>query len=101
MGTGWIAERFVRALHAGTRQRVVAVASRDLDRARAFGAGRALGTYEELVAQGDIDVVYVATPHAAHRDCALLAIDAGKPVLVEKPLALDAAEAREIATAAR
>jgi predicted dehydrogenase len=57
--------------------------------------------YGRLVADPDVDVVYVATPNGLHREHALLAIDAGKPVLVEKPFALDAAEAREIAGAAR
>ena len=101
MGTGWIAERFVAALQSSTRQRVVAVASRDLERARAFGAGRPLGSYEALVDDPGVDAVYVATPHPAHRDCALLAIEAGKPVVVEKPLALDASAAQEIVAAAR
>jgi len=105
MGPGWIAERFVDALHAGTTQEVLGVASRDLRRAQAFadqrGVPRAYGSYDDLVADPDIDVVYVATPHPSHHACALLAIAAGKHVLVEKPLALNVIQADEIAAAAR
>jgi predicted dehydrogenase len=105
MGPGWIAERFARALHANTRQVVTAVGSRRLERSREFaarlGIPRAHGSYEALVADPEIDAVYIATPHTAHHACALLSIEAGKHTLVEKPLALDAIEGGEIAAAAR
>ena len=101
LGTGWIAERFTAALHRDTRQRVVAVGSRSVTSAKAFadrvGAQRAHGAYADLVADPEVDVVYVATPHNHHREHALLALAAGKHVLVEKPIALNAAEAQEIA----
>jgi predicted dehydrogenase len=101
LGTGWIAERFVRALQRSTRQRVVAVGSRERARSAEFaarhGLARGFGSYEELVADRGVDVVYVATPHNAHLPCARLALEAGKPVLVEKPLGVDAREARELA----
>ncbi len=101
LGTGWIAERFTAALHHDTRQRVVAVGSRTVTSAKEFadriGAQRAHGSYSDLVADPGVDVVYVATPHNHHRAHALLALDAGKHVLVEKPIALNAAEAQEIA----
>jgi predicted dehydrogenase len=100
LGTGWIAERFVGSLRRHTRQQLLAVGSRDADRARAFasrhGLPRAYGSYERLVADPDLDVVYVATPHPAHHPCAKLALDAGRHVLVEKPLALNAAQAADI-----
>lgn len=104
IGTGWIAERFVTALQTSTTQQVIAVASRGLDRATAF-AGRlgiavAFGSYQELVDSDAVDVVYVATEHVAHLDCARTAVLAGKPVLVEKPLAINAVQAREIAALA-
>jgi predicted dehydrogenase len=101
MGTGWIAERFVEALQQHTRQQVVAVGSRTLDGAITFAkrfdlrAGH--GSYQELVADAEVDVVYIATPHNVHYPCAVLALDAGKHVLVEKPLALNASEALRIA----
>ena len=101
LGTGWIAERFVGSLQRHTRQVVHAVGSRDLGRSQAFapacGAARAYGSYEELVADSEVDVVYIATPHPAHHPCARLSLEAGKHTLVEKPLALNAAQAADIA----
>ena len=101
LGTGWIADRFVRSLQRHTRQQLLAVGSRDPGRSAAFAAGhglpRAYGSYERLVADPDLDVVYVATPHPAHHPCATLALEAGKHVLVEKPIALNAAQAADIA----
>lgn len=105
LGTGWIAERFVAALHTLTRQQVVAVGSRSLASATAFasrsGIERAHGSYAALVADDGVDVVYVATPHPAHLPHARLALAAGRHVLVEKPLALNAGEAEEVADLAR
>jgi predicted dehydrogenase len=104
LGPGWIAERFVDAVRTNTGQDVRAIASRDGSRAKVFaqalGIPHAYGSYEALVADPDIDAVYVATPHPAHHACALLAIEAGKHVLVEKPLALNAIQAQDIADAA-
>jgi Oxidoreductase family, NAD-binding Rossmann fold len=94
LGTGWIADRFIRSLRRHTRQQLLAVGSRDADRsadfARRHGLSRAYDSYEELAADPDLDVVYVATPHPGHHPCATLALEAGKHVLVEKPLALNA-----------
>jgi predicted dehydrogenase len=104
LGPGWIAEQLVASLQAHTRQEIVAVGSRSLDRAQAFarrhGIATAVGSYETLVALDDVDIVYVATPHPSHLPHALLAMDAGKHVLVEKPIALSADEARQIAAKA-
>jgi predicted dehydrogenase len=104
LGTGWIAERFTGAVHRHTEQRVVAVGSRSLSSARMFaeqvGAARAHSSYADLVGDPEVDVVHVATPHHLHAEHALLAIDAGKHVLVEKPFTLDAASARRVAAAA-
>jgi len=104
IGTGWIASRFVASLHASTGQRVVAVGSRTQAAADAFAAmssiERALSPVSALVADPDVDIVYVATPHHLHRESAMLAIEAGKHVLVEKPLGLNAVEAQEISEAA-
>jgi predicted dehydrogenase len=101
LGTGWIAGKFTGALRRNTRQQVIAVGSRSVASAKAFaeeaGIGRAHGAYDDLVADPEVDVVYVATPHNLHHRHALLAIDAGKHVLVEKPIALNAAEATEVA----
>jgi predicted dehydrogenase len=105
IGPGWIAQRFVTALQRSTAPRVVPVASRDLARAEAFagdlGIETAYGSYQQLLSDPGVDVAYIATPHNAHHPCALLALDAGKHVLVEKPLAINAAQAGEIADLAR
>ncbi|MFJ9243968.1 Gfo/Idh/MocA family protein [Streptomyces sp. NPDC101776] len=101
LGTGWIAERFVRSVQCHTRQRFTAVASRDASRAREFadrhGIAHSYGSYEELAAAADVDVVYVATEHTAHLACARIALEGGKHTLVEKPLGLNAVQATEIA----
>ncbi len=104
IGTG-IADNFTRALHAHTNQRVVAVATRTPEHARAFAIRHEIptahATIGDLVADRGIDVVYVATPHPAHRRLALEAIAAGKHVLIEKPIAMSAREAGEITSAGR
>ncbi|MTD16225.1 gfo/Idh/MocA family oxidoreductase [Nakamurella sp. YIM 132087] len=105
LGTGWIAERFVAALLAATDQRVVAVGSRSAGSGKAFAAehcpeARAHPSYEDLVADPDVDIVYVATPHNAHLPHAELAMRAGKHVLIEKPIAINAGQARRIAAIA-
>jgi predicted dehydrogenase len=104
IGTGWIADRFIRSLQH-TDQSVVAVAARNAERAAAFaqahGLERSHSTPEQLVSAADVDVVYVATTHPAHLPAALLSLEAGKPTVVEKPLGLNASEARRIADAAR
>lgn len=105
LAPGEIARDFVRAMHDHTDQRAIAVAGRSPERARAFaeahGIARWHDSHEALVADPEIDIVYVAAPHSEHRRLALLAIAAGKPVLVEKPAALTAGDAREIRDAAR
>jgi predicted dehydrogenase len=104
LGPGWIAHRFVESLQAHTRQHVVAVGSRNADRAAAFAAQWSLRnthtSYEALFDDPNVDIVYIATAHPSHRDNAIAALDAGKHVLVEKPIAVDAAGAREIVAAA-
>jgi predicted dehydrogenase len=85
--------------------RVVAVASRDPQRAREYaglhGIERAHASYAELVADPEVDLVYVATPPRCHAELARLAIAAGKPVLIEKPFAMDAGEAEALLADAR
>jgi predicted dehydrogenase len=104
IGTG-IAGRFVHAIHTHTAQRAVAVTARDSARTARFaeehGIPAVLPSVEALVTAPDVDVVYVATPHPLHHDQALAAIAAGKHVLIEKPIAMSAAEARAITDAGR
>ncbi len=103
LATGGIARSFTQDLLDAGRT-VAAVGSRAPGAAQAFatefGIPRAHGSYEQLVADPDVDVIYVATPHPMHLDAALLAIAAGKHVLVEKPFTLTAAQATRIAAAA-
>jgi predicted dehydrogenase len=95
----------VSTLLANTTQRVVAVASRTAGKAAAFAAAHAidvhLSSYEELVARDDVDAVYVANQPTDHYAGAMLALDAGKPVLVEKPFTKSVAEAAAIFARAR
>src|SRR6185503_15247769 len=102
---GKIAARFSAAVGARTRGEIVAVGSRDADRARAFadrhGVPRAHGSYAALVADDSVDAVYVASPHSEHREHALLAVEAGKHVLVEKAFTRNVTEAEEVFAAAR
>ena len=99
LATGGIARSFTKDLQAAGLQ-VVGVGSRTQERADAFagelGIPHAHGSWEALVADPDVDVVYVATPHSAHAAAALLALDAGKHVLVEKPFTLNATEAQQV-----
>ncbi|GAA3881375.1 Gfo/Idh/MocA family oxidoreductase [Leifsonia kafniensis] len=105
VGPGGIATDFVSTLHAHTDQRVTAVGSRTAERAERFaeahGIPRSYGSYQELVDDPEVDIVYVATPNSQHRPLALLAIAAGKHVLVEKPIGVDRADAQVIVDAAR
>jgi predicted dehydrogenase len=104
LGTGWIADLFVRDLQL-TGKRVVAVGSRSQPGADAFAARfkipQAHASYEALAADTNVDVIYVATPHPMHADNALLALEGGKHVLIEKPFTLNAAEARRVVDTAK
>lgn len=105
IGTGGIAHTFARDLQNIDQGVVVAVGSRTRERAESYGeefrVARCYASYEELVRDPDVDAVYVATPHPMHHDDALLALEQGKPVLVEKAFTMNAAEARSLVTAAR
>jgi predicted dehydrogenase len=105
LAPGWIARQFASALAGMTTQRIVAVGSRSLERAQQFaaetGVENAYGSYAELVGDPRVQAVYVASPHSEHAALALLAIEAGKHVLVEKPFARNADEARRVVQTAR
>lgn len=95
--------RVIPGMRGSALARVDAIAARDLARAQAaaaaLGIARAYGSYETLLADPEIDVVYVALPNHLHAEWAIRAAEAGKHVLCEKPLALSAAEARTIVQA--
>ena len=95
--------RMIPAMQAGQDTKVVAIASRDGRRAsevaRALGVKRAYDSYQALLADPDIDAVYTPLPHHLHVPWSERAAAAGKHVLCEKPIALDAAQARRLLTA--
>ncbi|MFJ4618349.1 Gfo/Idh/MocA family protein [Streptomyces sp. NPDC088812] len=105
LATGGIAAAFTADLIDLPDAEVVAVASRTETSARAFaerfGIPRAYGDWESLAWDEDIDVVYVATPHSAHRSAAGLCLKAGRNVLCEKPFTLNVREAEELVALAR
>lgn len=105
MATGGIARTFAADLPLVPGAELTAVGSRSQASADAFGdefgVANRHASYEDLARDPDVDVVYVSPPHPFHRDAALLAIEHGKGVLVEKPFAMDAAESRDIVDAAR
>src|SRR5439155_21679735 len=105
IGTGGIAETFAADLMFTNSGRPVAVGSRHMRSANQFADEFDIpnrhASYEALVADPEVDVVYVATPHPLHHANALLALHAGKPVLVEKAFTMNAAEAQELVAVAR
>jgi len=105
IGTGGIAHAFASDLLFTHSGRAAAVGSRHMDSANRFADEFDIpnrhASYEALVADRDVDVVYVATPHPMHHANALLALRAGKPVLVEKAFTMNAAEAQELVAVAR
>jgi predicted dehydrogenase len=105
LATGGIAHTFARDLALLPDAQSVAVGSRTRASADAFGdefdVPHRHGSYEALVSDPDVDAVYVSTPHSGHRDATLMAIEAGRAVLVEKPFAMGAAQAGEMIDAAR
>jgi predicted dehydrogenase len=105
LGTGAIARQFTADLLTLPDHSVAAVGSRSAEDAKAFatahGIPRAHASYQTLAEDAGVDVVYVATPHSGHHAAALACLNAGRGVLVEKPFAMNAAEAAEMASAAR
>lgn len=103
LGPGGIARAFAKDLTFLEGHTIGAVGSRSLNNAQVFAkdfGGTAYGSYEELVNDSTIDAIYIATPHPAHHDNVILALNAGKPVLCEKPFAVNAAEAQAMVDAA-
>ncbi|MFD9595301.1 Gfo/Idh/MocA family protein [Kitasatospora sp. NPDC059973] len=105
LATGGIATAFTEDLRRTPGAVVAAVASRDAGTARAFAARHAIprahGSWRDLADDPDVDVVYVATPHGYHHQAVEMLLDAGRPVLCEKPLTVNSAQARGLITLAR
>jgi predicted dehydrogenase len=93
-------EKVIPAMQRGEASQIVGLASRDLDKARAaadkLGIERAFGSYEDLLADAEIEAIYNPLPNELHVPWTLRALEAGKHVLCEKPIALDAEEARPL-----
>ena len=100
IGTGWIAEKAAITLNGLNDIEAYAVGSRKQDTAEAFAAkwniAKAYGSYSDLIADPDVDLVYIGTPHSHHYDVTREALLAGKPCLVEKAFMANARQTREI-----
>ncbi len=105
IGTGAIAKTFARALPHSKTGELLAVGSRSREKAESFGAefgvGRRYESYEALLADRDVQAVYISTPHPMHAQWAIAAARAGKHILCEKPLTMNRAEAEAVIAAAR
>ena len=105
LGCANIARQFTRDVAPSPQVKVVAVASRSMETAQAFaatfGIARSHGSYEALLADAEVDTIYLPLPNSLHAEWAVKAARAGKHVLCEKPLALGLAEARAMFAAAR
>lgn len=100
LGPGKIARKFASALEIPKHSRLYAVASRDQNRAKdfasEFNADKYYSDYIDLIQDPQIDVVYIATPHAFHYELATACLENNKPVLSEKPLTLDAEQTEKL-----
>ena len=105
IGAGWIADKMAAALSPLNEYCVYAIASRSLEKAeefaRTWNIPKAYGSYEEMVMDPEVDLVYIATPHSHHYPHTRLALEHGKHVLVEKAFTANAAEAEELLAMAR
>lgn len=105
IGAGWIADKMAEALSPLSDYCVYAIASRSLEKAAAFAerwnVQKAYGSYEEMLEDKDVDLVYIATPHSHHFPHAMLALEHGKHVLVEKAFTANAQEAEVLIRTAR
>ncbi|MEM9418346.1 MAG: aldo/keto reductase [Planctomycetota bacterium] len=107
LGAGTIAKAFVNGTRNLPHCRVAAVGSRSVDKAKAFADEMELpganchGSYEALLADPDVDAVYIATPHPMHPEWAIKAAEAGKHILCEKPVGLNHSHAMAMIQAAR
>ena len=105
MGPGGIAHKFAKSLISIENAELTAIGSRNIGRAEEFaskyGAKRFYGSYEELAQDNEVEIVYVATPHSAHFESAMLCLKAGKAVLCEKPFTINAKQAQLLVDTAR
>jgi predicted dehydrogenase len=100
LGPGRIAHKFALSLPFSEKGILSAVASRDISKAKEFserfGSGLSFGSYEEMISSGEVDAVYIATPHAFHFELSELCLSHSVPVLCEKPLTMDPEQTRRL-----
>lgn len=105
IGTGGIAATFATALNSVEGAELIAVSSRNISRAQVFADSfhipKAYGTYEEMVKDSEIDVIYIGTPHTEHKSNAALCIQNGKAVLCEKPFTVNTSESEYLVALAK
>lgn len=104
LGTGYVARKFVLSLRYSMKSQAVAVASRSDSNAGKFADEFNIaeaGSYESIVQNNSIDGFYIATPPSFHHKHALMCINSGRPVLVEKPFAINYQQAQQVVEAAR
>ncbi len=105
IGLGNIAHYFCKDLQLVEKASIGAVASRSIDKAEKFAAQyrveKSYGNYKDLLADSNIDIVYIATPHHSHAKWSIEAMNAGKHVLCEKPLAINQSEVKAMIEAAQ
>jgi predicted dehydrogenase len=104
LGAGWIAEQVGENINLSPGNTIAAIAARNATRAADFAdrfdVGGSYGSYQALLEDDEVDVVYVATTHPSHHRLSLQAIEAGKAVLIEKPVCLNATDAKQVFAAA-
>ena len=100
MGAGAIANKMAATITKMEKVEAYAIAARDQERAEAFagqyGFTRAYGSYEEMLEDPQVDLVYIATPHSHHYKCVKMCLEADKNVLCEKSFTVNAEQAREL-----
>jgi dihydrodiol dehydrogenase / D-xylose 1-dehydrogenase (NADP) len=100
IGTGKIARKMANTLRWSVDAELIAIASRDKQKAKDFAAefsiNNSYGSYEDLAKDPNVDVVYIATPHTFHFENTILCLEQGKHVLVEKPIAVNGTQARQM-----
>ena len=105
IGAGWIAEKMAQAIAPLKDIEVYAIASRSIQKAESFAKEynipKAYGSYAEMVTDPQVDLVYIATPHSHHFEHSMLALESGKPVLVEKAFTANAAQAEKLIQTAK
>jgi len=105
LGTGRMAGCMAKAIAKMQNEEAYAVASRSKEKAESFagqyGIPKAYGSYEEMLRDPEVDLVYIASPHSHHMEHGLLCVEAGKPMLVEKSFTANAAQAERLIEAAQ